>query len=357
MPPAIDEDLVADDDRPYFIAATTVLLRQQLHHAGLPINGRKYDLYTRLMDNGLKLYTDNRVPPSGDSSGHSADNSSNGSQPGGSPPPPAPKKLMMMHELPVELAMTVVENLDGREVWNLITADPGEFLGARLNVLVLEAQHRMRDGDNGDEQSLLEWVGERVSHDAGFRGANVTRIRLILNIYLQQFPNDNPPQASRVDNIMWYFRPRGDILPDTPTIVAAQLGNPNVVNLLLLSGANPNVIANGRTALDEAVAQADCNVPGGMGHMRVIFALIGGGANVALVNPASQFHAQSLLRVMVFGNGFNGNITQANLPRIHNILGLTIPQFLADERSDLFDRVIVALAVVTFQNLTYTNFH
>lgn len=46
---AENENLVPDEDKFYFGNATVVGLRKQLRENGLPANGRKFQLYTRLV--------------------------------------------------------------------------------------------------------------------------------------------------------------------------------------------------------------------------------------------------------------------------------------------------------------------
>ncbi|KAG6355353.1 hypothetical protein INS49_003315 [Diaporthe citri] len=60
------EDLVPEQDLYYFGNATVKGIRDQLRENGLPTGGLKYQLYLRLVENGLRLYNDNRSDSIGD---------------------------------------------------------------------------------------------------------------------------------------------------------------------------------------------------------------------------------------------------------------------------------------------------
>lgn len=309
---------VPPEDLPYFIAATTAGLRQQLREVGIPAGGLKYDLYLRLRANGLRIYNDVRGSPEPEDSedsdwdededeggdeggpGDGESSSSFSSDHPNVPPsncrkgkkrkrengeasvqehvqePEAPRPTSLA-DMPVELAINIIRNLDARGVFNLVAASPQQYLDGNVNAFVLEADgRRTASGRNG--VSLLEWVMTRAPNEVNFRTNNRDLIRCVVDAYLLTYPSDSPQDRSgedRVEEIMVYLRQVGV----NPVLVSAvRNGDAELVQLLIVLGEDVNRRENNVASLEQATVLVS-PVLREMNHLLIVFSLLAGGAD------------------------------------------------------------------------------
>lgn len=299
----------------------------------------------------------------------------------GEPGPPARRRRRLGIALPPELRTLVVENLNAPGVWNLIDSAPEEYLSNDFNVLVLEARYQYRqdyptsdpvdtrgtvpnpwpDPDPERPLSLLEWVARRATLDPRFGRANSSRIMRVIDAYLQVYGTADPgalPMPNERDAILYYFRNRANLLTVnlTPLMHAARAQNPNAVQLLLLRGANVNEVLNGLTALEHAGSAGFMLGPLYSNTFQTAYALIGAGADVSVLGDTSRLQSSIALQMLT------GNPTPApglqlpdDFPRIDN-LGFTTRQFIADERSPPYERMLLTLFVIFYRTMVYPRY-
>lgn len=426
---ARNQNNVPREDLPYFIAATTAGIRRQLREASIPAGGLKYDLYLRLCNNGLRIYNDVRGSPepedsdnsdwdddedededdggsdhdesnsSPSSSGSSDDTSSDSdddlSDDGpGVPPsggrhgkkrkrghggadieqvievPEAPKPAELA-DMPAELSMKIIQNLDARGVFNLVVASPQQFLEGNVDAFVLEAEGRRTPaGRNG--QSLLEWVVARVANEVDFRTDNRRFVWRVVDAYLATYPSDSPQDRSgekRVEEIMVWLRQVGV----NPVLMSAvKRGEADIVQLLILLGEDVNQKDNNTLPLERATVRVSTDLTE-MNHLLIVFALIAGGADTTSfqnnfpptdfedysvrpyrgVSTIAEDRLSTLMPQLILP--WSPNIP-VDWPVIQNPRDLTIRQFLADERSPIMDRALLALALIATRDTVYPYF-
>lgn len=472
-----NEDLVPDDDKYYFGIATVRGLREQLRDNNLAVSGLKYELYRRLVENGIRLYNDGRNddiededeendesddedersldvddsvfqdsesedseadyiegnelegdisdeenseeeesesgdgqsgddqegddqrgdPPRRSNRKRDRDNDDDGGgNPDGDNDPDAPpyRRRRIGIALPIELMAIIIESLNAPGVWNLIDSAPEEYLGGNVNALTLEARYQYRldypppppSEDrygvkkikrpvenpwpaSGSERplSLLEWVARRATLDVRFRTTNRTRIMRVLDAYLEVYGMADPPGYNVVtptpnmrEGILYYFRNRTDLLVvnQTPLMRAAQNQNPFAVELLIMRGANVNRAINGVTALELAGAAGFQMLANNLDSMQTAYALLGAGADVTVLGGPSRVQAMVALQLLMQGARIPqpGQERANDFPRVDNTLGQTIRQFIADERSHPFARMLLTLYAVHYRNIDFPRF-
>lgn len=204
--------------------------------------------------------------------------------------------------------------------------------------------------------SMLQWVGRRLVYDPAFGTAWRARILQLIDAYLQVYgPNDVPYKDGNViQDMLSYFRVPALHGTGFPLRRAARNESPDIVHLLLLRGVPVDQPQGdtGRTALSEAVGGigAELNArPSGSEAMHTIFALIGAGADVTLVSANARNNARSMLQQLMVVAA-PGTEDWHPWPRIVNVRGLSVREFIADPRSDYFDRIRLAMYVIAFQN-------
>lgn len=208
--------------------------------------------------------------------------------------------------------------------------------------------------------SLLEWVGRRAVYDRQFRSSNRTRIMLVLRTYRTRYGQYDPEEGNENprDDILYYFRPRPDLqamtIRRTPLGQASWEGRADIVHLLIMHGANVNRVLSGMTPLDWAAStMAECTGIDGTGAISTIFALLGAGADVRLLSPNPQSEGRRTVADQI---GDDPDDPEAAWPRIDNYLGLSIREFIADERSMYFDRILLAAYVIWTGVIAYPRF-
>ena len=410
---AKNQDNVPHEDLPYFIAATTAGIRRQLREAEIPTSGLKYELYLRLRANGLRIYNDSRGTPEPEDSddldddlnsedddsesddggpndrGHDEDESSDDSTSDNDDPSNPPSggrndrkrrrveeeedieepEATSLADMPAELAMNIVRNLDAGGVFNLVIASPQQFLAGNVNSFVLEAEGR-RNAANRNRLSLLEWVVQRVGNEVEFRRNNRAMIRRVVGAYLATYPSgssQNRSEETRVEEIMVYLREVG-VGPVLGS--AVRQGEADIVQLLIVLGEDVNQRVNNLQPLEEATVLISPTLLQ-MDRLLTVFALLAGGANTR--STRDNYPTPTPANTMV---GFGGMAAAAderlvqiiqqptwtpmdhptNWPVINNPRGLTIREFLADERSPFMDRVILALVLIITRDTRYPNF-
>ena len=446
-----NEHLVSKADLRYYKSATVDGLKLQLQENDLPTGGLKYDLYERLVDAGVRLYTDDRSgdeivsqegsgqegsDPEGSYQGGSEeedsdepdedepdsdepdddqgrdgrgggkrrrdddDDDSDISDEGDDGGRPRRKRVMIGRVLPLELQHQIIERLPPSALWNLIEAAPEVYLSdvpGGINALRVEAEYQRRldhpplpperprthpDGgpvlplrktppprrkapppDDSPERplSLLEWVGRRATYEARFRAANRTRISRVVDEYLAAYGEVDPdPGQNPRDDILYYFRPRPNfqalLIPRTPLTQAALNALPHVVHLLLRRGAPVNQVLFSNTALDLALTGlgGDTGITG-EARVQTAFALLGAGADVSSRGVMAEGEANSVLEDLT-GVAQPGDDPDFDWPRIDNPFGLSIRQFIADERSSYFDRMLLAMYAIFTASVSYPTF-
>ncbi|KAK7699575.1 hypothetical protein SLS64_011529 [Diaporthe eres] len=299
--------------------------------------------------------------------------------------PPARSRRSLGVALPPELRTLVVENLNAPGVWNLIDSAPEEYLSSDFNALVLEARYQYRldypppapydppgafrktvpypwPGPGPERPlSLLEWVARRATQDATFGAANRSRIMRVIDAYLQVYGTADPaalPMPNEREAILYYFRNRADLLTTnlTPLMHAARAQNPLALQLLLLRGANVNQVLNGMTALEHAGSSGFVLTPNYAHTFQTAYVLIGAGADVSVLGDDSRLQSSIALQLLT-GDPVPapGLELPDDFPRIDN-LGLSIRQFIADERSHLFDRMLLTLFVIFYRTMVYPRY-
>ncbi|KAL1879289.1 hypothetical protein Daus18300_001869 [Diaporthe australafricana] len=375
---AKNQELVPAADLPYFIAATAAGIRQQLRDAGIPTSGLKYDLYLRLRANGLSLYNDIRDADSSESDS-SEDEDSEAGSPGPVSPPlgrtgrkrareedeedieqPAAKRVSLV-DVPAEIEKRVINNLDAAGIFNLAAAVPDQFLSDdKIDAFRVEAERRKQPEDR-DGRSLLEWVLQRVGSEYNFRTDHQGLIQRVVDTYMASYAERS--EEARVEQIMWYYRNA------SPLFYAVRQGLPDMVYLLVLTGENTNEMVDGATPLDEATLLVTPSISD-VDRLSVIFALLAGGAITTMTNPGrleadednvmnrvgstSDAAAERLRQIRPGAAAVTAD--PADWPVIENPRGLTVRQFLGDERSPLLDRATMALYLIGAQVLVYPNF-
>lgn len=313
---------------------------------------------------------------------------------------PPPRKTRRLGSIPAEIQLQILQDLNFAQLWNLIVAFPEGYLGETINVFLLDAyrQHAIdypdaynddaadRDGaDGGDSDggssssgdsddseesdgnvrpdddpdrplSLLQYVENRVIYDSAFRATQGTYINQLVDTYLQVYGQDHPAVRNEnvIEDILWYFRPRP---ADDSLIHAASRHRPGIVHLLLLRGADVNqqALQPPTTPLYHAATNLQF-VPEGIDGFLTVFALIGAGADVTMVSQASRDEAGSTLGYL---NGISLNTLRTwtgPWRRVINLQGLSVREFIADERSDYYQRMIPAMYALFHGNLDYPNF-
>lgn len=389
MPPAKNQDFIPNEDLRYFIAATTANLRNQLREADLNTAGLKYDLYQRLIINGHRLYNDDREddssedddsededsdhddaetdndgpnnPPSGNQRGRKRTRDDDGDD---IDQPPA-RRSRGLTEMPVELNVNIIDNLDAGGVFNLVSAAPREFLLGGTDAFLLEARNQRNNGTN-TRVSLLEWVSQRAANEVEFRTSNRDLIQRVVRAYVETYPNQGSLPEGRVENMLGLLREVGV----NPVLgQAVRQGQLEVVHLLILMGEDVNQRVNNVQPLELAATLETAHIPN-MKTLQIIFALIAGGADTtnnrldytaAQASTAFPFvgvaeAAMDALTLLFGWDQLNVELGPANWPPIMNPRGLTIRQFLADERSPFDDRSILALILIMTRGTTYPNF-
>lgn len=437
---AKNEDHVPREDLPYFIAATTSGIRRQLRKANIPAGGLKYELYLRLRANGLKIYNDARPSPESsddesDSDEEDIESDDEGSDEESSddePPPsshrarkrkrkndegdvedvedvadvegveddteePEDAEPTSLAEMPAELLINIISNLDAGGIFNLVLASPKRFLSGSVDAFILEAEGR-RNAANRNGLSLLEWVVLRVGREADFRTTHSDMVQCVVDAYLVTYPSESPRDRSpeaRAEEIMVYLRQAGV----NPVLgPAVQKGEADMVHLLILMGEDVNQRVENIQPLEEATVLANVANPSllSMNRLQVVFALLAGGADTASTRddyPAEQnihlLHdpladpggsavyapTTSLARARVPLKGVALAAEEGRLkidpdrtwydeptdhpttwPVIHNPHNLSIRQFLGDERSPFIDKAIMSFALITTRTTRYPNF-
>lgn len=412
---ARNQDNVPYEDLPYFIAATTAGIRRQLREAEIPAGGLKYELYLRLRANGLRIYNDSRADPESEDSDDSDDDSDSDSEDGDGEsdddgpdsaasddddessddessdsdphdPPSGGRNgrkrrrvddeedieepaATSLADMPAELAMNIVRNLDAGGVFNLVVASPHQFLFGSVDAFVLEAEGR-RDAANRNRLSLLEWVVQRVGNEVEFRRNNRLMIQRVVDAYLDTYPSGSPQNRSgeaRVEEIMVYLREVG-VGPVLGS--AVRQGEADIVHLLILLGEDVNQRVNNLQPLEEATVLISPSLLH-MNRLLTVFALLSGGANTRSTRDdyPTETPANAIVAFRGVAAAAEDRLVQimqqptwspldhpTNWPVIHNPRGLTIREFLADERSPLMDRVILALVLIITRDTRYPNF-
>lgn len=327
---------------------------------------------------------------------------------------PPPRKTRRLGSFPTEVQLQIMQSLDFAQLWNLAMASPEGYLGDSINVFLLDAYRQYAidypdalndDADDGDDDnggsdsdddssdssdssggsgsgisedseesdsdtrsdddpdrplSLLQWVGRRVIYDSEFRTAWRPYINQLIDTYLQVYGPRIPATANEnvIEDILWYFRPRAGTYSLTPLMHAAADNRPDVVHLLLLRGEDVNQRAfddSPITALTQATYDLNTR-PGGVNGMQTVFALIGAGADVTNLQRHARAHArQTLLDFMPYVPT-RGEVHDYRWPRIVNPRGLSVREFIADERSDYFDRIILAMFAIHIGSFDYPEF-
>lgn len=411
---ARNQDKVPPEDLPFFIAATTAGLRRQLQDANIPSGGLKYELYVRLRANGLRIYNDVRIypepedsddsswddseddgddedededdeesdgdeseddssseddpeePPSGSRSGKKRKREADTGEDKEEPEAPRPTSLANM---PAEMTINIIRNLDAMGVFNSVSASPQQFLLGNVNAFVLEAEgRRTAAGRNG--LSLLEWVMARAGSEVEFRTDNRGLIRRVVDAYLETYPSASPRDRSgeaRVEEIMVYLRQVGV----NPVLGSAvRQGEADIVQLLILLGEDVNQRVNNLQPLEEATVLISPFFIH-MNRLRIVFALLAGGADTTSTRddyPTSEpvsaivpFRgvaraAESHWLSIVHQPTWTPVDHPVNWQVIQNPRDLTIREFLADERSPFMDRITLALVLIMTRGTYYPNF-
>lgn len=305
-----------------------------------------------------------------------------------------------------------MDNLNFPELWNLAVASPEDYLGDSINIFLLDAnrQHDIdypdaddSDDDDDDDEagggddsdgygssdsedvqdsgggdggidtrpdddpnrplSLLQWVARRVTYDSAFRAANGRYINQLIDTYLQVYGQDDPDVTHEnvIEDMLWYFRPRTLMASYIHIMHAAADSRPGIIHLLLLRGENVNHQAfdsPAHTPLAEASDNQHVQVgPGGVDGMQTVFALIGAGADVTQLPLRAQTYAQNMLGELLSTDApARDELDDNRWPRIINVRGLSVREFIADDRSDYYERCILAMFAVYTRHFDYPAF-
>lgn len=229
-----------------------------------------------------------------------------------------------------------------------------------------------RDDEDYEEEpyrplSLLQWVGRRLVYDPAFGTTWRARILQLLDTYLQVYGQEIYPRRDEnithvvsdtvIEIMLSHFRPgAGDGSRLPPLLRAARLRRADAVHLLLLRGepVSQNIPSStlpvtNITALALALSDDGLDETWSMGDgMQTIFALIGAGADVTLVDDSARTVAKEVL-----SKAFDvpiGHVNFSRWPTIVNVRGLSVREFIADARSDYFDRIKLAMYLIAFDN-------
>lgn len=158
-----------------------------------------------------------------------------------------------------------------------------------------------------------------------------------------------------IEAMLNFFRPEVGAGSRPPLFRAVRSQRPDVVHLLLLRGEPVNQTIPSSTLpvtdigalnlaltldLDGSWVSSDA--------MHIIFALIGAGADVTLITASAKSVANTLAREL---NEIPiGHENSFRWPRIVNVRGLSVREFIADPRSDYFDRVRLAMYLIAFDD-------
>lgn len=212
------------------------------------------------------------------------------------------------------------------------------------------------DYDPNRPLSMLQWVGRRLVYDPAFGTVWRAHILRLIDTYLQVYGPDDVPYADGnvIQDMLTYFRTPALHGTGFPLVRAARSEQPDIVHLLLLRGepVDQTIGDTDRTALSVAVGGigAELNAtPSGSENMHTIFALIGAGADVTLVSANARANARHMLEELMIVAA-PGTEDTYPWPRIVNVRGLSVREFIADPRSDYFDRIRLAMYVIAFHN-------
>lgn len=422
--PARNQNNVPPEDLPFFIAATTAGIRRQLRAAEIPAGGLKYELYLRLRANGLRIYNDIRPEPEdsdnsewdseedsdedeegtdddeseggeSDDDGPEDDSSSDSSSEDDPNEPPsrgrngrkrkrvddqadieedledpeAPKPTSLA-DMPAELAIEIVSNLDAGGVFNLVAASPQQFLLGNVNAFVLEAEGR-RNAANRNGLSLLEWVVARVGNEVDFRTNHRGLVRHVVDAYVATYPSyarHHRSEETRVEQIMHWVREVGV----GPVLGSAVMeGRADIVQLLIVLGEDVNERVDDISPLEEATVRIKPSLLH-MDSLLIVFALLAAGADntstredypetepenaVSSYTGVAATAQDRLSQIMERPMLTSEDDEPKHWPIIHNPRDLTIREFLADERSPFMERVIMSLVLITTRGTVYPNF-
>lgn len=387
------------------MSATTSGIRRQLREANVPAGGLKYELYLRLRSNGLRIYNDSRASPEPESSDESDSEEEEDSEPEDDSSdeetsenefeepirsvrsgnkrkrmnnegdieedieePKAPKPTSLA-DMPAELSMNILRNLDASGTFNLVIAAPRQFLTGKVNAFMLEAESR-RNAATRTGLSLLEWVVLRVGREADFRANHHDFIQCVVDAYLLTYLSDSPQDRSpeaRVEEILVYLRQVG-ISPVLGS--AVRKGEADIVQLLILLGEDVNHRVNNLQPLEEATVL----ISGSLAHMNrslIVFALLAGGADTTSTRDDYPVATPAGAKAPFTGVAASAEDRRLRIaehpawtpsdhptkwPVIHNPRDLTVRQFLADERSPFMDKFNMAMALIITRTTSYPNF-
>ncbi|KAI3394374.1 hypothetical protein diail_2840 [Diaporthe ilicicola] len=371
MPPtAKNQNQVPVEDLSFFCTATAEGIRQQLRAAGHDTSGLKYELYLRLIANGLRLYNDTRASALPEADSPDPEASSSGAGNGRKHAraddeedieQPAAKRIKRrtFADIPAEIALRIIDNLDLGGIFNLAAVVPDEFLSDnKVNAFLIEAERRKRPGERTG-QSLLEWVLQRTGNEVDFRTGNRNLIKRVVETYMGSYVERS--EEARVEEIMWYYRDAGG----SPLFYAVRRGLPDMVYLLILTGEDTNESVSGATPLDEATRLVSDRIRD-VDRLHVVFALLAGGADTTTTDPGtlgangvdtgSTADAAGARLGEIRPTAPAATTDPAGWPAINNPRGLTVLRFLADERSPFLDRATMALYLIAAKTTTYPGF-
>lgn len=196
-------------------------------------------------------------------------------------------------------------------------------------------------------------------YDPAFGTTWRARILQLLDTYLQVYGQDEKDTQDMENNVIEvmlnYFRPEAGDGSLPPLFRAARDHRPDVVQLLLLRGEPVNQTIPSSThpvtniaALASALSEG-LDVTGyNSDSMQTIFALVDAGADVTLVNDLARTVADAVARTVFEAPVGYGNFSR--WPRIVNVRGLSVREFITDQRSDYFDRIKLAMYLIAFDN-------
>lgn len=255
-------------------------------------------------------------------------------------------------------------------------AAPAGYLADDMNVFILDARRQWAidypDGEDPEDYdpfipnrplSMLEWVGRRLVYDPEFGRTWRARILQLVDTYIQEYTQASHPHDNLggVEMMLHYLNPNQELY-DFPLALVEAVGaaRPDIVHLLLLRGADPNYLfvgGRGMNSLFHAIPRGTPidTGPSGSEAMQTIFALIGAGADVTMVGDAERQTARNAL-AQIMDLPDPGWEASHDWPRIVNARGLGVREFIADPRSDYFDRMRLALYVIYTGQMAYPGF-